>query len=160
MKDLNQVGAQSNSTLDGSVLRNIVFGVWFIALIAAPVFGRYGLAIAILGVGALLWSERKRWKRRVVARRQLEGWTKTPIRWEAPYVIQDDERGKRIGVIDTREHYTVRWEYFDSKRALYSITQHSGEIFVSSLATNAKTILVDALHVANYPCLEWPNLDL
>lgn len=145
---------------DGSVLRNIVLGLWLIALILAPAFGRYGLAFAILGVGALLWSERKRWKRRVVARRQLEGWAATPIRWEPPYVIQEGEDGHRMGVIDTRDHYTVSWEYFGSERAVYYVTQQSETIFVSTLATNAKTVLVDALHVANYPCLEWPNLDL
>ena len=140
---------------DGSVLRNIVLGVWFIALIAAPAFGRYGPVFAILGVGALLWSQRKRWKRRLVARRQLEEWAKTPLRWEPPHVVQEG-----VGVIDTRDHYSVRWEYFDEKRAVYYVTQQSEEIVISTLATNAKTILVDALHVANYPCLEWPNLDL
>ncbi len=142
-------------TIDASIVRNIVLGVWFFALIVAPALGDYRFAVAILGIGAVLWSESKRWKRRVVARRQLEEWAKTPIRWESLFVIQDG-----VGTIDTREHYSVRWEYFDSERAVYYVTQGANTIVISTLAPNAREMLVDALHVANYPCVEWPNFDL
>jgi len=54
----------------------------------------------------------------------------------------------------------VRWERFGEGRAVYTISQDGQKIFASTLATNAKEILVDVLHVKNYPCEEWPNLDI
>jgi hypothetical protein len=77
-----------------------------------------------------------------------------PVRVEGPPVIQGS------AAIDTREHYTVRWECFDNEGALYIVTQGEHTIFVSTRAPDAERILKGALSVANYPCVEWPNFDL
>ena len=75
-------------------------------------------------------------------------------------VIQENESGERTGTIDTSGRYTVRWERFDSTRALYIVSQGKETVYVSTLAPNAPEILKEALQVANYPCEDWPNLDL
>lgn len=66
----------------------------------------------------------------------------------------------RLAAIDPKANYLVRWERFGEGRAVYTISQDGQKIFASTLATNAKEILVDVLHVKNYPCEEWPNLDI
>ncbi|MCG6961777.1 MAG: hypothetical protein LJE95_00745 [Acidobacteria bacterium] len=54
----------------------------------------------------------------------------------------------------------MRWERFGEGRAVFTVTQGDQGIFVSTLAVNAKEVLADVLHVKNYPCEEWPNLDI
>jgi hypothetical protein len=100
------------------------------------------------------WAERrKRWERFV----QWERW---PVAVEGPIVSQNSEDGERTGSIDTRGHYTVRWERFSSDRVLYLIRRGASEIFVSTLASNGLFIVKNVLRIDNYPCEEWPKPDL
>ena len=79
---------------------------------------------------------------------------------DPPFVVQIAPESQVPRRIDTREHYTVTWERFADRGALYFVQQAGQIVTVSTLAPGASHILRDALHVANYPCEEWPNLDL
>ena len=147
-------------SFDAGVVRSVVLAVWLVVVLVAPMFGRYAIAVAILGGAAIVWSERKRWIRRRTSREHLERWADTLVHVQGPLVVQEDMAGRRLGAIDTRDHYSVRWEYFDEERAVYYVTKGAAMIYISTLDPNARDVLVNALHVANYPCLEWPNLDL
>ena len=138
-----------------------------IAFVAAVLAGplkalyssRFGIVLLPL-LAALAWSLYKRWRVRRANWQLLSGWPARPIRRDGTFVIQEDDSGHTVGKIDTRDHYTVRWERFDAARALYLISQRDQLITVSTLAPNAPEILTNGLRVANYPCEEWPNLDL
>jgi hypothetical protein len=119
----------------------------------------YFAAMSVV-IAAIAYSAYKHWKMRALNRQYLLAWSEEPIRWAGSLVIQDNQRGERIGTIDPSGHYSVRWERFDANRALYLIKQGNEIIRISTLAPNAAEILQGALHVANYPCEEWPNLDL
>ena len=116
------------------------------AVFAGPLKALYpshfGIVLLPL-LAALAWSLYKRWRVRRANWQLLSGYS-----------------GHTVGKIDTRDHYTVRWERFDAARALYLISQRDQLITVSTLAPNAPEILTNGLRVANYPCEEWPNLDL
>jgi hypothetical protein len=116
--------------------------------------------VAVAVVFAIGISLRHQWQRRTAAWKRLVGWSDSPLRQEGPLVVQERSDGTRLGTIDTRDHFTVRWEWFDEHRALYMVLQGGEKIFVSTLAPNAPDLLRNALKVANYPCVEWPNFDL
>jgi hypothetical protein len=138
----------------------LAIGIGFLGEYVGPIFALLSMAIIppVAVFAIVLWYIDSHPSRR--RQQLLLNWQETPLRWEPPYVIQTNRRGVQIGAIDTKGHYTVRWDYFDAERAVYTIVQGSERIVVSTLADNAPTILVGALRVRNYPCLEWPNLDL
>ena len=119
----------------------------------------FRIALSLL-VGVVVWSIYARWRQRKKNWRRFTQWAKMPLRVEGALLTQENEKGRRLGTIDTRDHYTVRWECFTSDRALYSVSQRTQIVFVSTLAPKAVAILKDVLHVANYPCEDWPNLDI
>ena len=146
-------------TILGEALAIVFVAVLFVSPIRQLHSGR--LRLALIPVAAVLaWSLWRRWNARNTNRRRLSDWTKQPLRRDGTLVIQENENGERTGTIDATGRYTVRWERFDSTRALYTISQGKETVYVSTLAPNAPEILKDALQVANYPCEDWPNLDL
>jgi hypothetical protein len=110
--------------------------------------------------GLVLWSIRRRWKDRWSNWRRLTFWAKVPVRIEGSNVIQRRDDGTVTGTIDARDHFTVTWESFPGGRAVYLIRQGRSAIFVSTLDPAAPHILRDVLRVANFPCEEFPTLDL
>ena len=119
------------------------------------------LPLAVVLGSTMLWSFARRWRVRTTKRNRMLEWHREPLCFDGSVVIQENERGERLGVIDPKQHYTVTWERFGSDRVLYSVTQNTHSISISTLALNATLILRDVLGVANYqPCEEWPNLDL
>ena len=135
-----------------------------IALVFTAAFGHaYPAAFPLVAVAVVLAigiSLRHHWQRRSANWKKLVRWSDTPVRQNGHWVVQERADGSRLGTIDTRDHFTVRWEWFDERRALYMVSQGHEEIFISTLATNAPDLLRNTLKVANYPCEEWPNLDL
>ena len=129
--------------------------IWLLSL-----FGPQGAWLLPLLVAAIAWSTWTRWHERLRRWRLLTSWQRFPVRCEGRSVIQEDANGRCIGRIDTTDHYTVTWERFDSRRALYLVTQGDQSVTISTLSPDAPQILVDALRVRNYPCEEWPNFDL
>lgn len=130
--------------------------------VVAESLGWWPPAVAgLLLFPVVLSSIRKRWIARLTAWRRMLEWSREPIAFDGALVVQENEQGRRVGVIDPKQHYTVRWERFSSDRALYLVTQDEQTVAVSALAPNAPHILRDILHVANYsPCEDWPNIDL
>jgi hypothetical protein len=137
----------------------LVVGLVLSAPIPALYSGRFRIVLLPL-FAAVAWSLYKRWLTRRRNWALLTGWAGRPVRREGKFVIQADSSGDSIGRIDTTDHYTVRWERFDTMRALYLISQRDQVVTVSTLASNAADILTAGLQVTNYPCEEWPNLDL
>jgi hypothetical protein len=146
-------------TILGEALAIVFVAVLFVSPIRQLHTSR--LRLALIPVAAVLaWSLWSRWNTRNTNRRRLSEWTKQPLRRDGTLVIQENENDERTGIIDTTGRYTVRWERFDSTRALYTVSQGKETVYVSTLAPNAPEILKDALLIANYPCEDWPNLDL
>ena len=135
-----------------------------IGLIFLAAFGQaYPAAFPLVGVAvvlAIVISMRRQGQRRTASWTRLVRWSDMPLRQDGHFVVQESSEGSRLGIIDTRDHFTVRWEFFDARRALYMVSQGGEEIFISTLAPNAPDLLRNTLKVANYPCVEWPNLDL
>jgi hypothetical protein len=125
----------------------VAISMWFVLVVAAF-------------AAILLRSASRRRSVRRTAWDRLVNWQEQPLRCEGPLVIQETGSGERLAAIDTQKHYTVRWERFSASDALYLVTQGANTIFVSTRAPNAAELLKGALHVANYPCEEWPDLDL
>lgn len=140
-----------------SMLVVLVCGLFAVPLMS--LFGRFSILLVLL-IPAVIWSTWSRWRTRMARWQLLHDWRQRPVRREGTAVIQEDAEGKRIGRIDSAGHYSVRWERFDAARALYLISQADQTITVSTLDPSAPEILREALRVANYPCEEWPNLDL
>lgn len=100
------------------------------------------------------WRElRRNWK-------ALQSWAERPLRREGKLVIQQDAAGNETGRIDTSDHYTVNWERFDDERTLYLISQRDQVVTVSTLAPDAEELILGAFRIRNYPCVEWPYLDI
>ena len=139
-----------------------VIGVGSLVLVAfvRRVDFKYVVILLTPICAGVVWSLLKRWRARLANWQMLNDWAKTPLRREGSVVIQQARNAEEVGRIDTKGHYTVRWERFDSQRALYFVVQGDQRVTVSTLAPNAAEILTEALRVANYPCEEWPNLDL
>jgi hypothetical protein len=135
-------------------------GSLFVVALVRRVDAGYAAVVLIPICAAVAWSLHKRWRARLANWQMLNGWRRRPVRREGLLVIQEHANGEEIGRVDTTDHYTVRWERFDAQRALYFVTQRDQKVTVSTLAPNAPDILREALQVANYPCEEWPNLDL
>jgi hypothetical protein len=146
-----------------SILVELLVCAFFVIVLAVPLraiyASRFRVALFILPVG-LIWLLYKSWRRRVTKREMLIGWAKKPVRWDGALLVQESVAGDPIGTIDPKGHFVVRWECFSPERAVYSVTQNGQTIVISTLAPEAGAILTDILHVANYPCEQWPNLDL
>lgn len=79
----------------------------------------YFAAMSVV-IAAIAYSAYKHWNARALNRQYLLGWSEEPIRWAGSPVIQDNERGERIGTIDPSGHYSVRLERFDANRFTWS----------------------------------------
>jgi len=134
--------------------------VFFLAgvLLALPrSAARITTLVIVVVIATSTW---RRWRVRRLHHEHFMNWRREPLQWTGSVVVQQNDHGDTTGTIDPRGHYSVRWEKFSAHRALYLVTQDDQTIRVSSLAPNAPEILKDRLRVANYPCEEWPNLDL
>jgi hypothetical protein len=113
-------------------------------------------AVAIVAVRSVYW----RWRELRRKWEALNCWAERPLRREGQLVIQHDASGNESGRIDTSDHYTVTWERFDDRRAVYLVSQGNQLVTVSTLAPDAQEYILGAFRIANYPCADWPSFDL
>ena len=136
----------------------LILFVFFSALSSLSWAPRATVSLALIAAATL--SLYRRWRQRLTRWHALTNWSTEPLRRDGPYVVQVNSAGEPTTVIDTRARYTVTWERFDARRAVYMVKQGDEQIVVSTLAPNAPEILRESLNVRNYPCEEWPNFDL
>ena len=149
--------------LDVRVVGELLLCIFILPLMMvwlAALFGSRAIWFLPLLVAAIGRSMYRRWRSRSYRWHLLTDWRSRPLRREGTLVVQEDSAGRCIGQIDTKGHYTVRWERFDSVRALYLVSQGTQTVTISTLSPDAPALLIDALRVKNYPCEDWPNLDL
>lgn len=140
------------------ILSLLALGLVFLWFRSA--LGAGAIWLAVLLSAAVAWSTFKRWRVRLQRWHLVTEWQSRPVHREGSFVIQRDSNGEAVGQIDTAGHYTVTWERFDARSALYVIVQGTQTVTISTLSPDAADLLVGALNVRNFPCEEWPNLDL
>jgi hypothetical protein len=106
---------------------------------------------------AITSSTYHRCRVRTVRHEHFLNWQRGPLFGPARSSAERQRRNDRND--RPARHYSVRWEKFSDGRALYRDPGRADDP-VSTLAPNAPEILKDVLRIANYPCEEWPNLDL
>ena len=134
-----------------------VFLLTGVLLALPPTATRIALLVIVVVIATSTWRS---WRVRTLHHEHFLNWQREPLQWTGSVVVQQNDQGETTGTIDPRGHYSVRWQKFSAHRALYLVTQDDQTIRISTLAPNAPEILKDRLRVANYPCEEWPNLDL